>query len=63
MATIDELRAKAAEIDAVLADTKAQAKNGMVIVAAVVLVGVFIAFRAGRRRGVTRRAVVEVYRD
>lgn len=63
MATIDELRSKAAEIDAALSDTKAQAKNGMVIVAAVVLVGVFIAFRAGRRRGVARRAVVEVYRD
>ena len=63
MATIDELRAKAAEIDAALSDTRAQAKNGMVIVAAVVLVGVFIAFRAGRRRGATRRAVVEVYRD
>ena len=62
MATIDELRAKAAEIDAVLSDTKAQAKTGLVLLAGVVLAVVAIAFWTGRRRGSSRRAVVEVYR-
>lgn len=63
MATIDELRAKAAEIDATLDETKAQAKNGIMIVAGLVLLAIFVAFVIGRRRGVSRRAIVEVYRD
>ncbi len=63
MATIDELRAKAAEIDATLDDTRAQAKTGMMIVAGLVLLAVLVAFVTGRRRGVSRRAIVEVYRD
>ncbi len=62
MATIDELRAKAAEIDAALSDTKAQAKSGLVAVAGVVLIAVAVAFLIGRRRGSSRSAVVEVYR-
>ncbi len=63
MATIDELRAKAAEIDATLDDTRAQAKTGMMIVAGLVLLAILVAFVTGRRRGVSRRAIVEVYRD
>lgn len=63
MATIDELRAKAASMDETLSDTRAQAKNGLVIVAVVVLAAVLIAFLTGRRRGRSGRAVVEIYRD
>ena len=63
MPTIDELRAKAEEIDAALSDTKEQAKTGLVIVAVAVLVALLIAFLTGRRRGKSDRAIVEVYRD
>jgi hypothetical protein len=63
MATIDELRAKAAEIDATLSDTADQAKNGMVIAAVAVLLALVIAFLTGRRRGRSERAIVEVYRE
>ncbi len=63
MATIEELRAKAEEIDAALSESKAQAKNGLMAVAIIVLVAIVVAFITGRRRGVSRRAVVEVYRD
>ncbi|UCG39986.1 MAG: hypothetical protein JSV07_05780 [Acidimicrobiia bacterium] len=63
MATIDELRAKAAEIDATLNETTEQAKNGLVIVAVAVLLALVIAFLTGRRRGRSERAIVEVYRE
>lgn len=63
MATIDDLRAKAAEIDATLEQTTAQAKSGMVVVAVAVLLALVIAFFTGRRRGRSERAIVEVYRE
>lgn len=62
MATIDELRAKAAEIDTALVATKAQAKTGAVVVAGAILALVALSYLSGRRRGGSRRAVVEVYR-
>ena len=63
MATIDELRAKAAEIDASLSDTADQAKTGLIIVGVAVLGALVIAFATGRRRGRSERAIVEVYRE
>lgn len=63
MATIDELRAKAAEIDSTLSETADQAKSGLVIVAVAVLLGLALAFLTGRRRGRSERAIVEVYRE
>lgn len=62
MATFDELKAKAAEIDSALADTRAQAKTGAAVAAVAILAATAISYLAGRRRGGKRRAVVEVYR-
>ena len=62
MATIEEVRQKASQIDEALNSTKESAKQGAARAGIVLFVLLIVVFLLGRRRGKSRNTVVEVYR-
>jgi hypothetical protein len=62
MATIEEVRQKASQIDEALNSTKESAKQGAGRAGIVLFVLLIVVFLLGRRRGKSRNTVVEVYR-
>jgi hypothetical protein len=63
MATIEEVRQKASQIDEALTSAKDTAKQGAARAVVALFVLVVVVFLLGRRRGKSKNTVVEVYRD
>ncbi len=62
MATIEEVRQKASQIDEALNSTKESVKQGAVQAGIALSVLAIVVFLLGRRRGKSKNTVVEVYR-
>lgn len=62
MTSIEDVRAKAQQIDAALASSKETAKQGATALGVGLFAVVVIVFFVGRRRGKSKNTVVEVYR-
>lgn len=62
MATIEEVRQKASQIDEALDSTKETVKQGAAQAGVALFVLLVVVFLLGRRRGKSKNVVVEVYR-
>lgn len=62
MVNIEDIEAKAREVESALEETRESAQNTAVAAGVVVALVVLIAFVLGRRRGKRSKAVVEIYR-
>ena len=62
MASIEDVRAKAGQIDAALESSKETAKKGATLAGIGLFATILAVFLLGRRRGKSGKTVVEVYR-
>lgn len=62
MASIEDVRAKAEQIDAALNSSKETAKKGATMAGVGLFALIVLVFFLGRKRGKSKNTVVEVYR-